>query len=366
MSKEWYPKKGKVILHVDMNSYYASVEIADNPALKGTPVAIAGNPDERKGIIVTSSYEARKFGVKTTMHVFEAKKLCPDLVVLKPNFNRYREVSQQIFRIFEQFTDLVEPVSIDEGYLDITECASIGTPIEIAKMIQMEVDNQLHLPCSVGIAPNKFLAKMASDMKKPYGITILRKRDIKKMLWPLPIEEMYGIGRKTAEKLKANHIHTIEEFVKTDIHKIRQLLGVNGQKLYNRAIGFDPRPVDPSQAYSFKSIGNSRTFAQDITTYEELIVQLQNLAKSVANRLERKNAVSDTVQLTIRYYNRKTVTRRTKLTTFIYTHDDIFYYSEMLLNQHWDGSPIRLLGITLQDAKKKNEASYQLSIFDKL
>src|SRR5690625_1940489 len=178
MMSQWYPKKGRVILHIDMNCFYASVEMSLNPNLKGKPVAIAGNPEERKGIIVTSSYEAREKGVKTTMPLWEAKKLCPNLIVLPPNFDKYRLASQQMFKILADITPLIEPISIDEGYLDISGCQELGNPIEIANHIQKKILNDLDLPCSIGIGPNKFLAKMPSDMKKPLGITILRILDL--------------------------------------------------------------------------------------------------------------------------------------------------------------------------------------------
>ena len=222
--KSHYPKNGRVILHVDMNSFYASVEMAYNPELKGKPLAVAGNPDERKGIIVTCSYEARKFGVKTTMPLWEAKKKCPQMIIMRPNFERYRAASKGIFDILRTYADLVEPVSIDEGYIDITESFELGTPLEIAASIQHRIKEQLDLPCSIGIAPNKFLAKMASDMKKPMGITVLRKRDIPSILWPLPVIEMHGIGEKTAEKLKGIDVLKIEDLAHANDVQLRQCL----------------------------------------------------------------------------------------------------------------------------------------------
>src|SRR5690625_3807346 len=186
MSK-WYPKKGRVILHIDMNAFYASVETAHNPSLKGKPLAIAGNRHERNGINVTSSYEAREKGVKTTMPLWQARRLCPELIVLPPNFARYREASRQIFKRLADVTPMIQPVSIDEGYMDITDCAHLGNPLEIAEQIQKRLLKELRLPCSIGIGPNKFLAKMASDMKKPLGITVLRIRDVRQKLWPLPV-----------------------------------------------------------------------------------------------------------------------------------------------------------------------------------
>ncbi len=361
--KDWYPKNGRVILHVDMNSFYASVEIADDPTLKGKPVAIAGNPDERKGIIVTSSYEARNKGVKTTMALWQARKLCPNLIVKRPNFERYREISVQIFRLLEEYTPSVEPVSIDEAFMDITDSYELGNPIEIAKDIQLQLAKRLHLPSSIGVAPNKFLAKMASDMKKPNGITVLRKRDVATKLWPLPVEEMYGIGKKSAEKLNKYQINTIEDLVNMDTMLLKGILGVNGEKLKTRALGEDPRPVDPDKASSFKSIGSSQTFPIDITQYEFLIDQLSKLAESVEKRLKRKAAVGNTLQLMIRYNDRKTITRRMKVSHFIEKAQDILYYSELLLEEHWNGDPIRLLGITIQNAVPKSDLTYQLDLF---
>ncbi len=261
-----YPKKGRVILHIDMNSFYASVEMAYNPDLKGRPLAIAGNVEERKGIIVTCSYEARKFGVKTTMPVWQAKKLCPGLIIQQPNFDRYRQASLAIFELFRQYTERVEPVSIDEGYLDITDCGDIGTPIEIAQTIQRRIMETMDLPCSIGIAPNKFLAKMASDMKKPLGITILRKRDVPQVLWPMKAEEMHGIGLKTAEKLASIGIQTIGDLAVADDFQLRKVLGINGTRLKERANGKDERPVDPDSVFDYKSVGNSTTLPHEIGT----------------------------------------------------------------------------------------------------
>ncbi|GAE33497.1 DNA polymerase IV [Halalkalibacter akibai JCM 9157] len=185
----------RVIFHLDMNSFFASVEIAHNPTLKGKPVAIAGNPEERRGIIITSSYEARAKGVKTTMPLWQAKKLCPNLIVLKPNGDRYREASNALFSILFSYTPLVQQVSIDEGYLDVTSYLKEIHPVKLAEAIQERISSELNLPCSIGIAPNKFLAKMASDMKKPNGITILRKRDIDKLLWPLLFKKCMELGK---------------------------------------------------------------------------------------------------------------------------------------------------------------------------
>lgn len=353
--------KAKVIFHVDMNSFYASVEMAYNPSLKGKPIAIAGNPEQRKGIVVTSSYEARAKGVKTTMPLWEAKKLCPSLIVIRPNFERYREVSAKIFRILAEMTDLVEPVSIDEGFMDVTDTQN--HPVDIAYELQRTLLERLDIPCSIGIGPNKFLAKTASDMKKPLGITILRKRNIEEKLWPLPVEEMYGVGAKTAEKLRKINITTIGELAQTDSYALAQVLGVNGERLIQRANGHDNRVINPDSVHDFKSIGNSETLPEDVTDVTEVKNVLSRLAEKVADRLDRRKLAGKSVQLMIRFNDRTTITRSRKLESFISALEDILLVAFDLLDEHWDGTSIRLLGVTMSDLLEKDEVLEQLSLF---
>lgn len=361
--KHMYPKNGRVILHVDMNSFYASVEMACDPSLKGKPLAIAGNPEERRGIIVTCSYEARKFGVKTTMTVHEAKKLCPLLIIKKPNFDRYRAASLGMFEILRQFSDLVEPVSIDEGYVDITDSYELGSPIEIAQRIQKRIFEQLDLPCSIGIAPNKFLAKTASDMKKPMGITILRKRDIPTVLWPLDIEEMHGVGKKTAEKLRKVNIHTIGDIAKANEILLKGVLGINGVRLKERANGIDPRKVDPDAVSDFKSIGNSTTLPRDVANQQELLAVLDSLAGTVSGRLRRKEVKALSISVTIRYKDRRTITRSKKLINPVSSYEEIFLQAKDIFLKNWNGEKVRLLGITGNDLVEEENAFKQLDLF---
>ncbi len=361
--KEMYPKNGRVILHVDMNSFYASVEMAYEPKLKGKPLAIAGNPEERRGIIVTCSYEARKWGVKTTMPVWEAKKLCPQLIVMKPNFERYRMASHGMFDILKQYSDLVEPVSIDEGYVDITESFELGPPLEIAEGIQKQILTQLDLPCSIGIAPNRFLAKMASDMKKPLGITVLRKRDVKKILWPLPVIEMHGVGKKSAEKLNHHQIFTIQDLAKANDIQLKALLGINGIRLKERANGIDPRPVDPAAASEFKSVGNSTTLPSDIANQHQLLQVLETLAEKVAIRMKRKEVMATSLGITIRYKDRRTITRSKKLDNPISQQEDLYKESKQIFLKNWNGDSVRLLGVTGSDLIEKKQAVKQLDLF---
>lgn len=363
MSK-WYPKNGRVIFHVDMNSFFASVEMAFDPSLKGKPVAIAGNPEERRGIVVTSSYEARRFGVRTTMPVGEAKRLCPSLIVLRPNFDRYRTASKEMFKILADVTELVQPVSIDEGYMDITNCVDQGSPPSIAEGIQNRILDELDLPCSIGIAPNKFLAKMASDMKKPMGITILRKRDLERKLWPLPINEMYGVGEKTAQKLKRIGVHTIGDLAKHSAIELKQILGINGERLQQRANGVDERPVDPEAVHEFKSIGTSTTLPQDTTDDGEIRGVLRRLSKKVEARMRHKRVMARNVQLMIRYHDRKTITRSRQLREYISTAEELYQKALELFDEHWNATPIRLLGITATDLAEESEVTQQLNLFD--
>lgn len=358
-----YPKNGRVILHVDMNSFYASVEMAHDPSLKGKPLAIAGNVEERRGIIVTCSYEARKFGVKTTMPLWEAKKLCPQLLVRKPNFDRYRAASSKMFELLRSYSELVEPVSIDEGYMDITDCYELGSPIQIAQSIQKTLLADYDLPCSIGIAPNKFLAKTASDMKKPLGITVLRKRDIPSVLWPMVVDEMHGVGKKTAEKLAPLNIHTIGDLAKANEIQLKALLGINGLRLKKRANGIDERPVNPESVYDFKSIGNSTTLSKDVTNQHQLLQVIEGLVEKVVIRMKNKKVLAQTISVTIRYKDRKTITRSRKLINPIMTRDEIFEVAKDLFLKNWNGEGVRLLGVTATDLQERDEAVKQLDLF---
>ncbi|MBD1378754.1 DNA polymerase IV [Metabacillus arenae] len=354
---------GRIIFHIDMNSFYASVEMAFDPALNGKPLAIAGNPEERKGIIVTCSYEARAKGVKTTMPLWQARKLCPELIVKKPNFDRYRQASKAMFTLLREYTSLVEPVSIDEGYIDITDISTDKNPLVIAREIQSRLMEELLLPSSIGIAPNKFLAKMASNMKKPMGITVLRKREIQEKLWPMLVGEMHGVGEKTAEKLKTLNILTIKDLAAADTIQLKSLLGVNGERLKKRANGLDQRPVDPESIYEFKSVGNSTTLPKDSSNEHELLAVLKRLSQSVSNRLKRKEVLGTRIFITIRYGDRRTVTRSEKLNNPISQEEEIFLQAKKLFELHWEGEPIRLLGITSTDLIEKQEAYKQLDLF---
>lgn len=346
-----------------MNSFYASVEMAYDPSLKGRPLAIAGNAKERKGIVVTCSYEARARGVKPPMPLWEAKRLCPELIVKPPNFDRYRSSSREMFQVLREYTDLVEPVSIDEGYMDLTDTPYRNRACETAKEIQERLQKELLLPSSIGIAPNKFLAKMASDMKKPLGITILRKREVPRILWPMDISEMYGVGRKTAEKLKTLEIEKIGDLAAADEYALKRLLGINGPRLKKRANGIDTGEVNPDRIYEFKSVGNSSTLPHDSTDEKELFGLIDKLSISVSDRLKRKEVMAAKVFIMIRFADWTNITRSKTLLNPTDSKDEIAKESKALFRQHWHGSPVRLLGVTGTDLVNRKEAVKQLDLF---
>jgi len=357
-------KTARIIFHIDMNSFYASVEQSYDPSLKGKAIAIAGNPKERRGILVTCSYEARARGVFTTMSVWEAKRKCPELILLPPNFERYRIASRAMFDLLRTYTHLVEPVSIDEGYIDVTDIDRPMTAIEIAQEIQQRLVTELDLPSSIGIAPNKFLAKTASNMKKPMGITVLRKRDIDKMLWPLPVIDMHGVGESTAKKLNSIKLNTIGDIANAEEGILKEKLGKNGLRLKNRANGIDLRTVDPDSVYDTKSVGSSTTLPIDETDPLELMKIFKHLSTKVANRLEAKRLAGPTVSIQIRDTDWQNSSRSKTFRNLVFNQDQILEVAWSLFEKNWDGQPIRLLGVTVSGVVDRVDFSEQLSIYN--
>ncbi|MDE8563758.1 DNA polymerase IV [Anoxybacillus rupiensis] len=357
-------KKGRIIFHVDCNSFFASCEIARQPSLKEKAVVVAGDPKERKGIVLAANYVAKqRYGIYTTMTLWEARKKCPELVVLSPDFSFYRKMSQEVFRFLASFSSVLEPASIDEGYLDMTACDWPRPPLEIAERIQKGLLQTLQIPVSIGIAPNKFLAKMASEMKKPLGITVLRKREVPVRLWPLPVQAMHGIGERTAQRLNHMGIFTIGELAKAEMPLLQQSFGVNGIRLKERANGIDDRPVDPEARTKGKSVGNSTTLSQDVTEERVLFDVLRRLAQLVSQRMKQKGVVSATVQIMVRYRDFQTITRSKTWECPFQEADEIFQYAAYLFKKHWNGSAVRLLRVTALDVFDQKEAVKQLDLF---
>ncbi|OAX49776.1 MULTISPECIES: DNA polymerase IV [unclassified Paenibacillus] len=361
----YYPTAGRVILHVDMNAFYCSVHEAEEPELyRGKATAVAGSSEVRKGVIVTCSYTARSRGISTGMVVHQALKKCPDLIVIRPDFHLYRRYSKEFMKIAYSYTPLLEATSIDECYLDITGSRQFGTPLEIAESIQTRIRDELGMPCSIGIAPNKLLAKMASDLKKPNGISILRMRDVPQILWHRPCNEMFGIGKKTAEKLKKLGIETIGQLAKSDERMLTDVFGINGSWLKNSANGINHSAVQAEREAN-KSIGHTTTLPADISEMDDVHRVLLNISDQVARRLRKHEMLSQGIQITIRTPDMKTITRSRMME--VPTEDASIIYREAcaLFAKHWrGGKPVRMLGVTLQTLIPREESAIQLDLFE--
>ncbi len=354
----------QIIFHIDLNAFYASAEISRNPNLEGKPLVISGK--SKRSIITTASYEARKFGIHSAMPLFQAYKKCKNLIVLPADFELYHRLSNEFFSIISSYSEILEVASIDECYVDVTKVIQDKNyhPVELARRIQNDVYEQLNLKCSIGISPNKFLAKMASDMKKPMGITILTRSNLKELMWPLYIKYMFGIGKKTQPRLREVGIMTIGDIANyNNYNKLRQIIGKNALLLYRRANGIDNRVVDTKQN-ELKSVGNSITLPHD--TLDEIILldTLKQLARQVSMRAAKRNLISNSISITIKYTRFESVNRQTTINSYINDYEYILSTAKMLFDAHYDGRPVRLLGISLNNTINKKNYKEQLNIFN--
>lgn len=351
----------RVIAHIDMNCFYASVEEKYNPELRGKPLAIAGTVKTRHGIIVTSNYEARKLGIKTTMRVGDARKICPTIKFLQPDMEKYQRESKLIFDLIREYTTKVEVVSVDEAYIDLSE---FEEPIKVIATIQRRIYKQLGMPSSVGVSFNKFFAKMGSDLKKPLGFTIINKKNYKSILWDMGIGEMHGCGKSATKKLKKMGISTIGDLANANEVLLHSILGIQGLRLKKCANGEDNREL--KYTVERKSIGNSKTFSEDLVEEIEIKNQLKKLSEKVSNRAKSRNYVGNNISIVIRSSDFKNITRSKKISEYIDTTDDIYNNALELVLENYDFAyPIRLLGVSLNDIKKKDNLKVQLDIFDK-
>jgi len=356
-------KKYKVIFHIDLNAFFASCEMAENPKLK--KVALGIGPKNDRGILTTANYEARKYGVKSAMPLSEAKQLCPHLKVLPTNFPLYEKYSTLFFDYLKTYTDQIEPASIDEGYLDMTEVLNDQHPFDVAKKMQDDLLNTYDLPVSIGIAPNMFLAKMASDYKKPLGITILRKRDVKDKLWPLSIEALHGIGKKTVPNLKLLGIETIGDLATfKPKRKLHAFLGNQTDSFVQKTHGHDQRVLDPKRENKHQSIGNSKTFEGFLHEYQEMLQALESLTNRVIERLKNHGLSAKTIAVSIRD---KDYNNHSKHHTLSYHSDhfyEIFEVVENLFDTLYDAVPIHLLGVSASNLVKNEELFKQINLFE--
>lgn len=353
------------IIHVDMDAFYASVEQHDNPEMKGKPIAVGGG--SKRGVVSAASYEARKFGVRSAMAGYLAKRNCPELIFVKPRFDRYKEVSQQIRRIFFEYTDLVEPLSLDEAYLDVTENKK-GNPSAtlIAKEIRQKILEQTGLTASAGISINKFIAKVASDYNKPNGQKTVNPEEVIAFLENLDIRKFYGVGKVTAEKMYRLGIFTGKDLKAKPLEFLETNFGKSGKYYYHVVRGIHNSAVKPHRIP--KSVGAERTFSENLSSEIFMLERLENIANELEHRLKKSKIAGKTVTLKIKYSDFTLQTRSKTLPYFVSDKALILETAKELLYQAPLQNSVRLLGISLANLNtghkksetKENSVSVQL------
>jgi DNA polymerase IV len=349
----------RAILHVDMDAFYASIEQRDNPALRGKPVIVGGTGG--RGVVAAASYEVRPFGVRSAMPVREALQRCPQAICVQPRMSHYREVSQQIFKVFHEFTPLVEGLSLDEAFLDVTHSQSaMGSAADIAAQIKQRIRAQTQLAASVGVAPNKLVAKIASDLRKPDALMIVRDEDVTAVLDPLPITRLFGIGQKTAPKLLALGIKTFRDLRLSPEQPLKAIFGKFTAQMQARAAGIDDRPVIPD--WDEKQISAEDTFETDISDHARLYIELQTLSDRTATRLRAKQLQAECVIVKIRRSDFSTYTRQQHFQPATQETQVIARIATQLLKDWLKEQPraaLRLLGVGVSDLTQ----AQQLELF---
>ena len=295
------------IIHVDMDAFYASVEQRDRPELRGQPVAVGGSPESR-GVVAAASYEARKFGVRSAIPMSRAVRLCPRLTIIRPDFSKYRAVSQQVFAIFREVTPLVEGLSLDEAYLDVTENAwGVSLGMDVARRIKARIKDDTGLTASAGVAPNKFLAKVASAWRKPDGLTVIAPERVESFLQQLPVDALWGVGPVTAARLREHGIARLVDVRTADPAVLRSAVGSMTDWLLRLAAGDDDRPVEPNRPA--KSSSSECTYAQDLTDLDRMREEVAEMARDNADWLRKRGLLARTVTIKVRYEDFTTITR---------------------------------------------------------
>lgn len=337
----------RIILHVDMDAFFASVEVMDNKILKGKPVIVGGV--SQRGVVATCSYEARKYGVRSAMPGYMAKALCPMGIFLNPRFYRYKEISNRVFDILHSITSKVEAVSIDEAYLDITE--TNRTPLEVAKEIKYRVKGELGLTISVGISYNKFLAKLGSDWNKPDGLMIIKKDMVPKILFPLPINKVHGLGKKSVTRLNNIGIYNVEQLYKLEKEFLNEYFGKFGAEIYDRIRGEDKREVVTTR--DRKSVGRETTLRIDTNDKEMLKEYLKEFSKNISTYLNDRNLGGKTITLKIKTSDFESHTKSKSFEYYLSNEEEIFGEGFKLLNSLELNKELRLIGLSISNLKTK-------------
>ncbi len=339
------------ILHVDMDAFYASVEQRDDPSLRGKPVVVGGQPD-RRGVVAAASYEARAFGVCSAMSMARAVRLCPSLVIVRPDFARYKAASQAVFTLFREVTALVEPLSLDEAYLDVTENAW-GEPlaVTVARRLKVRIKEETALTASAGVAPNKFLAKIASGWRKPDGLTVISPDRIEPFLQQLPVDALWGVGPVTARKLRSRGIERLVDVRTVDTAHLRDTVGSLADWLLQLARGIDERPVVPNR--ETKSSGSETTYAEDLTDIDHVRREVAEMAGDAAAWLLRRQLLARTVVVKVRYSDFTTVTRSHSAPATRETDAIVLRALDLLDRTDAGRRPVRLLGVSVHNLQDR-------------
>jgi DNA polymerase IV len=337
------PGHPRWIAHVDMDAFYASIEIRDDPSLVGKPVVVGGSAEGR-GVVAAASYESRKFGIHSAMPMARALRLCPHLVRVPGDMRKYQSVSEQVMEIFARFSPSIEPLSLDEAFLDLTGTERIfGAPERVGRSIKEEIHAATRLTASVGIAPRKFVAKIASDLRKPDGLVVVGQDEVESFLSPLPIGRLWGVGPKTLVVLQGMGIETIGDLARSDPDACVRRLGEWGEHLTDLARGIDEREVVPE--WEAKSYSHEETFARDRGDAEFIGAVMLDQASRVARRLRRDGVAGQIVTLKLRYGDFKTLTRQRKIARATCLAEPIYHEARRLFDVAWDGRPVRLIGV---------------------
>ena len=351
-----------MILHIDMDAFYASVEIRDNPDLKGKPIVVGGSPKGR-GVISAASYEARKYGIHSAMPASRALRLCPDLIFVKGRMDHYAAISKQVREIFYRYTSLVEPLALDEAFLDVSGSERLfGDAKCIAIQIKDTIKKETQLVASAGVAENKFLAKVASDLEKPNGLVEVPAGQGPAFLEPLPIQRIWGVGKKTAEKFSQIGVKSVGQLRMLSLDALKQIFGLHGEHFWNLARGIDSRPVVSDR--DAKSISHERTFPEDVHQREVLDAWVIELTDQVARRLRRYDIFCKTVRLKLRYSDFKTISRSQTLPAPSHSTRELTQVLRGLLNKETILDGVRLIGVGVSNLQ--STANQQLGLFDQL